>query len=120
MIWLAVALAGGLGAACRFLVDRAVGFHPDALLPWGTVVVNVTGSLAAGAVVRLVADLVVAEDVGLVVAGGFLGAYTTFSTAMVETLRLLEQRAPVRAVLNLLAPVVLATAAAMLGWWLAG
>jgi fluoride exporter len=118
MIWLVVALAGGLGAACRFMVDRTVAFHPEALLPWGTVVVNVTGSLAAGAMVRLVADLVVTEDVGLVVAGGFLGAYTTFSTAMVETLRLLEQRAPVRALLNLLAPVVLATAAAMLGWWL--
>ena len=120
MIWLAVAVAGGLGAACRFAVDAAVGFRPDALLPFGTVVVNVTGSLAAGAVVRLVADLVVTEDVGLVVAGGFLGAYTTFSTAMVETVRLLELRAPVRAALNLLAPVALTTGAALTGWWLAG
>ncbi len=120
MIWLAVALAGGLGAACRFVVDQAVGAPKGALLPWGTVVVNVTGSLAAGLVVRLVADLVVTEDVGLVVAGGFLGAYTTFSTAMVETVRLLEHRAPARALLNLLAPVLLATAAALTGWWLAG
>ena len=120
MIWLAVALAGALGAACRFVVDQAVGAPKAALLPWGTVVVNVTGSLAAGAVVRLVADLVVAEDVGLIVAGGFLGAYTTFSTAMVESVRMLEERAPVRAVLNLLVPVVLATVAALSGWWLAG
>jgi fluoride exporter len=119
MIWVAVALAGGLGSACRFAVDHAIRTRLGSQLPWGTLVVNVTGSFVAGIVVRLAAEAVVSDELRLVVAGGFLGAYTTFSTAMVETALLLERRAPARALLNLLGPVLLATLAALAGWWLA-
>jgi fluoride exporter len=52
-----------------------------------------------------------------VVAGGFLGAYTTFSTAMYETARLLEEGDRRVGVVNLLAPLVLSTPAAAVGWW---
>lgn len=118
MIWVAVAVAGGLGAACRYLVDRAVSTRLASRLPWGTVVVNVSGSLVAGVVVGLAATGVVPAGLELVVAGGFLGAYTTFSTAMMEAATLLEQRRPLRASATLLVPPVLATAAALAGWWL--
>jgi fluoride exporter len=118
MIWVAVAVAGGLGAACRYLLDRAISTRSASRLPWGTVVVNVTGSLVAGAIAGLAADAVVGEQLQLVAAGGFLGAYTTFSTAMMESALLLEQRRAGRALANLLVPTVLATAAALLGWWL--
>ena len=118
MIWVAIALVGGLGAACRYLLDRAISSRAAGRVPWGTVVVNVSGSLAAGAVAGLAADAVVDGQLRLVMAGGFLGAYTTFSTAMMESALLLEQRRTGRALANLLAPVVLATAAALLGWWL--
>lgn len=100
MIGLAVALAGSAGAVARFVVDaevRAWAARRRAgswLTRWptGTVAVNVTGSfllgVLAGAV--LVAD---ASPTWAKVAGsGFCGGYTTFSTASVETLRLLQER----------------------------
>ena len=118
MIWVAIALAGGLGAACRFALDHAVATRLGAALPWGTILVNVSGSLGAGVVAGLAASAVLPEPWRLVVAGGFLGAYTTFSTAMVDSLRLVEHGAPLRAVVNLLLPLVLAILAALAGWWL--
>lgn len=84
MIWLAIAVAGGLGAAARFLVDAFVTARLPSPAPWGTVIVNVSGSFAAGLVAGSVATGGMAGSSGVVVAGGFLGAYTTFSTAMVQ------------------------------------
>jgi fluoride exporter len=118
MIWMAVAVAGALGAVSRYLLDRAISTRLASRLPWGTLVVNVSGSLAAGAVAGLATTGMVEARLQLVVAGGFLGAYTTFSTAMMESALLLEQRLPARAVANLLVPALLAMAAALAGWWL--
>ncbi|MCK9793907.1 CrcB family protein [Isoptericola sp. 4D.3] len=87
-----VAVAGGLGAAARFVVDGAVRARtPGAAFPWATVVVNVSGSLLIGLVtgVLLGADDPASLDPWrLAVATGFCGGYTTFSTAMVESVRL--------------------------------
>lgn len=115
MIWVAVALAGGLGAACRYVLDHLVAASVVATLPLGTLVVNVSGSFAAGLAAGLAASHLLPAGGELVVAGGFLGAYTTFSTAMVETLLLWEHRARLAAAANLLVPLLLAVAAAMLG-----
>jgi fluoride exporter len=117
-MWLLVAVAGGLGAASRFLLDRAITTRLAQRLPVGTFVVNVTGSLAAGVVVGLVTRELVPHAVGTVVAGGYLGAYTTFSTAMYETVRLLEDGGRVAALLNLLLPAVIGLLAALVGSWL--
>lgn len=91
MTVLAVALAGALGAASRYVVDHLVASRTGRTSPWGTLVVNVTGSLAGG----VVAGLVFLGDApgGLhVVAGiGFAGSYTTFSTFAVDTVRLADQ-----------------------------
>ena len=84
MIWLAIAVAGGLGAAARFLVDSLVTARIPSSAPWGTATVNVSGSFAAGLVAGGVATGVLAGPTGVVIAGGFLGAYTTFSTAMLQ------------------------------------
>jgi CrcB protein len=116
-IWSSVALAGGFGAVCRVLVDHLVVSRAGARWPWGTGVVNVTGSFGAGVIGGWVTSGLPVE-VGVVVAGGFLGAYTTFSTAMVEVVRQVEAGKRGRALGALLAPLVLATAAAWLGWWL--
>jgi fluoride exporter len=116
-LWVAIALAGALGAASRFLLDRAVSSRSAARLPFGTLVINVSGSFAAGAVAGLVASWALSEVARTVVAGGFLGAYTTFSTAMYETARLLEEGDRRIGVVNLLAPLVLSTPAAAVGWW---
>lgn len=94
MIALAVALAGGVGAGLRFVVDGLVGRYARARLPLGTVVVNVTGSFLLGLVTGLVARGAWPHDVALVVGTGMLGGYTTFSTASVEAVNLALAEGP--------------------------
>jgi fluoride exporter len=119
MTWLFVALAGALGSASRYVIDQLINARFDGRLPWGTLIVNASGSFGAGVVGGLATTHLMPAELTLVIAGGFLGAYTTFSTAMFETVQLWEQGRCLAASVNLAAPLVLATAAATLGWWLA-
>ena len=118
MIWLAVALAGALGATSRYLADHLVSVRLPGVLPWGTFLINVSGSFLAGIIAALTTEQVLSPEMSRVVAGGFLGAYTTFSTAMYESVRLLEDGARRQAITNLLLPLVSSVAAAALGWQL--
>jgi len=110
-----VAIAGGLGAACRYMLDFAITQRTRGVLPWGTWAVNVTGSLALGFLVGLALQVNLPLEVRIVLGGGFLGAYTTFSTWMYESLRLIELGAWRAAMVNLLGSVVSGGIAAMLG-----
>ncbi len=120
MIWLAVAVAGALGATTRYLVDHLVSARLQGLLPWGTFLINVSGSLLAGVIVSLAAGQVITPAWSQVLAGGFLGAYTTFSTAMYESVRLLENGARREAAINLVLPLLSSVLAAVVGWHLGG
>ncbi len=115
MMWVAVAVAGGLGAVVRYLVDLAVSRLAGGRFPWGTVAVNVSGSLVAGLVAGLAISGHLGVEVEVVVAGGFLGAYTTFSTAMVQAAVELRARLRTAAALQLIGTLALAVAAAWLG-----
>lgn len=78
-------LAGGVGAVLRYVLDVVVQhFVPDGY-PWGVFLVNVVGSFAAGAVVGAAGP---SGAVVTVVVFGLLGGFTTFSTTMVQSLRL--------------------------------
>ncbi|MEW9531635.1 CrcB family protein [Microbispora sp. NPDC049125] len=84
----AVALGGGLGSVARYLVGVAIPSSPGRL-PWGTFVINVSGSLALGLLMVLVLEVwpprrYVRPFLGV----GFLGGYTTFSTVTAELLGL--------------------------------
>lgn len=85
--------AGGfLGANARYGVNVLVARHLSASLPWGTLAVNVTGSLVLGAFLAWTTERVFADPAyRLMIAIGFCGAYTTFSSYAFETVRLLEQ-----------------------------
>ena len=83
MVILGVALAGGLGALIRWLVSA--WFSGRAPRGTGTTVVNLVGALALGAVAALAHNGRVDQQVSVVVGTGLLGALTTFSTWMVET-----------------------------------
>jgi len=84
-----VALAGGLGAACRFLIDSALAARTRRNFPVGTLVINVTGSFLLGLLVGWAQQHGPgAEPARAVLGTGFLGGYTTFSTASVELVRL--------------------------------
>ncbi len=87
-----VALAGGLGAVARVVVDGEIRRRVGDGFPWGTAVINLTGSLLLGLVTGLFLGGLLPEPARVVIGTGFLGGYTTFSTAAVETVRLAEQR----------------------------
>jgi fluoride exporter len=118
MMWLAIAGAGALGAVCRYVLDYAVSARATGVFPWGTMLINVTGSLGAGALAGLAASAVLPPELEVVAAGGFLGAYTTFSTAMYESMRLAEDGAYAQTLANLAVPLVLSVVAAGAGWLL--
>lgn len=84
--------------------------------PYGTLVVNIAGSLLIGLSTALLADRLSLSSewrAGIVI--GLLGAFTTFSTFSIETLNLIEQREFLRAVANIVLSVLLCLAAAALG-----
>lgn len=110
---LLVALAGGLGAAARYTVDGFVTRRSSAPIPLGTWLINVVGSLLLGLAVGSLGT----SETGRVVGVGFLGGFTTFSTACVETARLiLDERRPTRfAVVHAVGMAVTAVLAAALG-----
>jgi len=115
VLW--VALAGGVGAVARFVLDGSVRSRV-ASFPVGTMVVNVTGSFVLGVVTGLTLAHVVPEELRLVVGTGFCGGYTTFSTASFETVRLVEQRRVGAALLNGVGTLVVTVCVAGLGLWL--
>ena len=116
MIWVGVLLAGGFGAVLRFLVDGAVARRAARSFPLGTLAVNITGAALLG----LVGGLALSRQAALLADTAFIGSYTTFSTWMLETQRLGEERQIRGAVTNLVASIVLGIAAALLGQWVAG
>jgi CrcB protein len=111
-LWAAVAVLGGLGALARYLVDVLVGLRLGGRLPLGTLAVNVSGSLVLGAL----SGAAVAHGVSLLAGAGFLGAYTTFSTWLWESLVLAEDGRTGAALANLAGLLALGLGAAALGW----
>jgi CrcB protein len=114
----ALAGAGGLGAASRLLVDGFVRSRSRGGYPIGTTVINLSGSLLLGFVVGLTVQKVLPEEWRLILGTGFLGGYTTFSTASFETVRLLQERRQVASILNGFGMLVGAVLSSALGLWL--
>ena len=115
MTVVALAAAGAVGALARFLVDRAVERRTRSILPIGTFVVNAAGSLMLGIVVGLVPGDLAAQPAALIVGVGFCGAFTTFSTFAVETLRLSEDDSARHGAAYALGSVAVGLAAAAVG-----
>jgi len=118
LLVVAVAVAGGVGAATRFVVDGLVKDRLGSAYPWGTTVINVSGSFALGLLTGLALQAVVAPEWKAVLGTGLLGGYTTFSTASVETVRLLAAGRRGAAVANGLGMLVACVVVASLGLWL--
>jgi CrcB protein len=118
---LLISLGGVLGALARYgasgLVHRLLG----AGFPYGTLAVNLAGCLAIGAVLYLTQDRpTLSVAARQLVAVGFLGSFTTFSTFGLETFALLRDGDFVAAALNVAASVLLGLGAVWLGHGLAG
>ncbi len=112
--WFGALLAGGVGATLRFLIDGAVARRAGSSFPFGTMVVNISGAVLLG----LLSGLALPYDLALVVGTGAIGSYTTFSTWMLETQRLAEERQNLYAAANVLLTLILGLAAAGFGRWI--
>lgn len=109
-----------LGANLRYWVGDWAAQKWGAALPYGTLLINVTGSLLLGFLMALIADrLMLDPRWRLFFAVGFLGAYTTFSTYMFESFALLEKGQWLPAVGNLLGSTLLGLLAVGAGIYLA-
>lgn len=114
MLSLLVAVAGGVGAGTRFVVDGALTHRISARLPVATLVINVTGSFLLGVLTQW--GLTRGSAVMVSILGvGFLGGFTTFSTASVELVALTRSQRPGAAVLLAVSMLVLSVTAAVLG-----
>ena len=117
---LAIAIGGAFGSVSRFLVAREMGRLLGNFLPYGTLFVNVLGSLALGWLATVFLDrpeINIALRLGIAV--GFFGAFTTFSTFSLESVQLLLSGAVWRAALNVVANTVVCLGMCYLGIQLA-
>ena len=119
LAWVAFVAAAGVGAPLRYLVDGFVGDRVGSAFPWGTFLVNVSGSLLLGGLTGLALYHGFPKTPRVILGTGFCGAYTTFSTFSFETVRLLEEGALGPAFRNALGTLITCGAAAALGLALA-
>ncbi len=111
VVWIIAAGLGGGGAILRFLLDGAVSRRIARQFPYGTLVVNLSGSLVLG----LITGLAVTGDAATLIGAATIGSFTTFSTWMLESQRLTEEGELPRAFANLAVSLVLGLLAAALG-----
>jgi CrcB protein len=113
ILW--VGLGGFAGANARYLLGIWVATRFGTTFPYGTFIINVTGSFILGIIMGLLDAHVLAPAVRLSLAIGFVGAYTTFSTFTYETLRLAESGSLLLAAANVVGSVVVALLATTAG-----
>jgi fluoride exporter len=111
LVWVGVVLIGGAGSVARFLADGVVASAASRDFPLGTLAVNVSGA----AILGLITGLALGHDQALLAGTAAVGSYTTFSTWMLETQRLAEERQHAKAMVNVIASLAAGVAAAALG-----
>ncbi|HEY8700666.1 MAG TPA: CrcB family protein [Arthrobacter sp.] len=116
---LLLGLAGGLGAGTRFVADGLVRSRFRSALPVGTIAINISGSFLLGLVAGAVIIHAAPVELQAIAGTGFLGGYTTFSTASFETVRLIQSRRTGLALLNSVGTAAAAVGAAAAGLALA-
>jgi CrcB protein len=102
LTWLAFLVAAAIGAPARYVIDGAVQRATRRSFPWGTGVVNISGSFLLGLLTGLALHHAFPADLRFVLGSGFCGAFTTFSTFAFETIRLAEGGAAGRSIRNVL------------------
>lgn len=109
LLFIGAALAGGVGAVLRYLVDLGVARLAGRRFPWGILLVNLTGSFALGLVTTAL------PDAAFLLGAGLLGGYTTFSTAMLDTVALWRDGERPASAFNAIGMLLLGLLAAGLG-----
>ena len=115
LAWLAFLIAAAIGAPARYLIDGLVQERTGGAFPWGTFVVNVSGSFVLGAITGLGLYHGLDSTARTVLGTGGMGAYTTFSTFTFESVRLAEEGDTDQALRNIAGSFVVCLAAASAG-----
>lgn len=116
MYSLAVALGGALGAVSRYWLIGAVSAASNHRFPWGTLVVNVLGSLLIGMMYVLISErMALSEQWRAVLIVGYLGAFTTFSTFSLDALLLAQEGFLLQALAYIVSSVLICLLCAWLG-----
>jgi len=119
IVW-AIAVGAAIGGVSRYYLSLAVQQRLGVTFPWGTLLINVTGSLLLGFIIRYaLAAPAVSVELRALLTTGFCGGYTTFSTYSFETATLIEEGQYERAGAYALGSAVLAIAATFCGFLLA-
>ncbi len=113
-----IALGGAVGACSRYLISEWCAYLLGRNFPYGTLGVNVIGSLLMGILVASLANgSITTEPWRQIIGLGFLGALTTFSTFSMDNVTLMEQGEHLKLLLNIALNVVLSFLAATAGYW---
>ncbi len=113
---LSIAGGGALGALLRFYLTSGIHVLFGRAFPYGTLVVNVSGSLLMGLCYTLFMERIsISSELRSAILVGILGAFTTFSAFSMETLKLIEKGELSKAALNILLSIVLCVGAAWAG-----
>jgi CrcB protein len=119
MLYVLIGVAGFFGAVARFWLGALIARRRPVPFPWGTFAINISGSLLLGLLTGLTTIRgTLPPSYKAVLGAGFLGAYTTFSTWNLETVRLLNTRSYRITAANIAGSTVAGLAAAALGVWL--
>lgn len=111
-----IAVGGAAGAVSRYVLQGWVDELAGGRFPWGTFAINISGSFALGVLFALAVDrAILSPEVRVPLMVGFISAYTTFSTLMLESWRLVEEGDLVFALANLLGSVVVGMIAVVAG-----
>jgi CrcB protein len=114
-LYLMVGAGGFVGAPARYMLDRAVTRRVESDLPWGTFLVNLSGSFVLGLLTGLAISNHLSPLAKALLGTGFCGAYSTFSTFTFETVRLLEVGQLLEAAMNVVAGVAVGFVGAVAG-----
>ena len=111
-----IAIGGAAGAVTRYVLDTSISQAVASAFPWGTFAINLSGSFLLGLLFALATERgILPADIRGPVMIGFVGAYTTFSTLMLESWRLVEDGSPALAAVNLGGSLVLGVVAVVAG-----
>jgi CrcB protein len=116
--YLAIGLAGSAGALLRYVIGAQVGRF-NIRFPLGTFIINITGSFFLGWFLTYVTKHNISDTTRLAIGVGFVGAYTTFSTFMYDSVNLIDQGAILLALANLGGSLFIGLASVWLGMLLA-
>mgnify|MGYP001190321131 FL=1 len=116
MLWY-IAVGSAIGGVSRYILGGVVQRILDTTFPSGTLIVNITGSFLLGVIIRFAVDTpAISPEVRALLAIGFCGGYTTFSTFSYETMAMLEDGEWTRAAAYVSASVLLSLLATFLGF----